>query len=148
MSKNNLPSRPQTRTGLKRIAKQLLGITFPDHTACPHHQSPLDYLEASFLQQQDLLVWANRGGGKTMLAAAATFLDAIYRAPVQIRVLGGSFDQSSRLAEYIRDFVGRHPGLQDGRMTKDTLRIKGGSTIKMLAQSQRAVRGQHVQKIR
>ena len=148
MSKNSLPDRPTSRAGLNRVAEELLGVKFPHHPACPHHQSPLDYLEASFLQQKDLLVWANRGGGKTMLAAAATLLDAIYRAPVQIRVLGGSFDQSSQLAEYIREFVARQPELQEGRMTKDTLRIKGGSTIKMLAQSQRAVRGQHVQKIR
>ncbi len=139
---------PKSRAGLNRVAQSLLGVRFPDRPLCPHHQSPLDYLEASFLKQQDLLVWANRGGGKTMLAAAATLLDAIYRAPAKIRVLGGSFDQSDRLAEYIREFVARKSGLVDGPIRKDAIRIVGGSEIRMLAQSERAVRGQHVQKIR
>ncbi|MBN1943379.1 MAG: hypothetical protein JW849_08820 [Phycisphaerae bacterium] len=143
-----MPHEPKTRKGLQRAAKALLGVTFPEKAICPHHNAPLDYLEASFLRQKDLLVWANRGGGKTMLAAVATLLDALYRAPVKIRVLGGSFDQSDRLAEYIREFVQRRPELVEGRMYRDRITVVGGSEIRMLAQSQRAVRGQHVQKIR
>ena len=143
-----IPQRPRTRAGLQRAAKALLGVTFPQKAICPHHNSPLDYLEASFLREEDLLVWANRGGGKTMLAAAATLLDALYRAPIKICVLGGSFDQSDRLGEYIREFVNRRPELLDGSIRRDRVKIRGGSEIRMLAQSQRAVRGQHVQKIR
>ena len=143
-----IPQRPKTRAGLQRATKALLGVTFPQKAICPHHNSPMDYLEASFLREEDLLVWANRGGGKTMLAAAATLLDALYRAPIKIRVLGGSFDQSDRLGEYIREFVNRRPELLDGSIRRDRVKIRGGSEIRMLAQSQRAVRGQHVQKIR
>ena len=126
----------------------LLGVEFPDKRVCPHHNSPMDYLAASFLEQKDLLVWANRGGGKTMLAAAATLFDGLFRGPMKIRVLGGSFDQSDRLAEYIREFVNLRPELLDGPMRRDRVMLAGGSEIRMLAQSQRAVRGQHVQKIR
>ncbi|MCD4823969.1 MAG: hypothetical protein K8S55_05140 [Phycisphaerae bacterium] len=133
---------------MQRAAKALLGVRFPDKNICPHHDSPLDYLEASFLRQEDLLVWANRGGGKTMLAAAATLFDALYRPGTKIRVLGGSFDQSDRLAEYIREFVARRPELLAAPLRKDRVVVHGGSEIRMLAQSQRAVRGQHVQKIR
>ncbi|MBN1554150.1 MAG: hypothetical protein JXA11_05360 [Phycisphaerae bacterium] len=143
-----MPREPKTRAGLQRAVHALLGVWIPDKAVCPHHNAPLDYLEASFLRQKDLLVWANRGGGKTMLAAAATLLDALYRAPVKIRVLGGSFDQSDRLAEYIREFVQKRPELVEGRMFKDRITVAGGSEIRMLAQSQQAVRGQHVQKIR
>lgn len=143
-----LPHEPKTRKGLNRAAHALLGVRFPEEALCPHHNSPLDYLEASFLKQQDLLVWANRGGGKTMLAAAATLFDALYRAPIKIRVLGGSFDQSDRLAEYIREFIQRRPELLQGRPKRDRVVVHGGSEIRMLAQSERAVRGQHVQKIR
>jgi len=139
---------PRTRAGLARAARELLGVKFPDRKMCPHHDTPMDYLEASFLGQEDLLVWANRGGGKTMIAAAATLFDAIFRSPVKIRVLGGSFDQSDRLAEYIREFVMRRSELLAGPVRKDKITFEGGSEIRMLAQSQRAVRGQHVQKIR
>jgi len=143
-----MPHRPKTRKGLNRATKALMGVTFPDKQICPNHDTPLGYLEASFIRQEDLLVWANRGGGKTMLAAAATLLDGLYRAPMKIRVLGGSFDQSDRLAEYIREFVHRRPELLGGPVRKDRVVLHGGSEIRMLAQSQRAVRGQHVQKIR
>jgi len=95
-----------------------------------------------------MIVWANRGGGKTLMAAVATLLDAVFRSPAKIRVLGGSFDQSDRLAEYIKMILEAQPALVRGRMTRERVALAGGSEIRMLAQSQRAVRGQHVQKIR
>ncbi len=139
---------PQNIDELKVFLRHWLGIEIPDKRICPHHFSPMDYLCASFFGQQDLLVWANRGGGKTMLAAVATILDAVFRYPSQIRVLGGSFDQSDRLADYIRDILETQPLLLDEPPTRQRVRLVGGSEIRMLAQSQRAVRGQHVQKIR
>jgi len=108
----------------------------------------MDYLAASFFDQQDLLVWAPRGGGKTLLAALATVLDAIWRAPLRICVLGGSFDQSDRLADYVRYLLSLQPRLLAAEPTRSRVRLVNGSQISMLAQSQRAVRGQHVQKIR
>ena len=139
---------PKSKRDLQKMAKLLFGVKFPDKRLCANHDSPLDYLAASFLKQQDLLVWANRCGGKTMLAAAATIFDALFRGPMKIRVLGGSFDQSARLGEYIREFVANRPELIEGKIRKDRVILAGGSEIRMLAQSQRAVRGQHVQKIR
>ncbi len=139
---------PTTAEEINDVAELLLGVRFPSRSVCAHHDSPLDYMVASFIRQDDLLVWANRGGGKTMLAAAATLFDGLFRGPMKIRVLGGSFDQSDRLAEYIREFVIRRPELLDGPVRRDRVMLAGGSEIRMLAQSQRAVRGQHVQKIR
>ncbi|MBI5722408.1 MAG: hypothetical protein HZA50_00475 [Planctomycetes bacterium] len=142
---------PTSRAELVEFLKNRIGITVPDQALCPNHNAPLDYLHAGFLDQHDLLVWANRGGGKTYLAAVATVLDAAFHAPSKIRVLGGSFDQSDRLADYIREIFDSRPFLADllaGRMTRTRVRLTNGSEIRMLAQSQRAVRGQHVQKIR
>jgi hypothetical protein len=128
--------------------KELFNLSVPDKAMCPGHDAPLDYLCRSFLDQKDLLVWANRGGGKTMLAAVATLLDAVFNAPVRVRVLGGSFDQSDRLGEYIREMLlGRDDWLRRSP-TRQRVALVGGSEIRMLAQSQRAVRGQHVQKVR
>ncbi|MCJ7543345.1 MAG: AAA family ATPase [Phycisphaerae bacterium] len=140
--------RPASREELAAMVRNKLSLTLADSSLCSHHDCPLDYLAASFFDQDDLLVWANRGGGKTMLAAAATILDAVFRRPVKIRVLGGSFDQSDRLAEYIREMLAAYPELLAGPFTRRLARIVGGSEIRVLAQSQRAVRGQHVQKIR
>lgn len=139
---------PRNRAELARFVRRYLGLAMPAQALCPHHHSPLDYLVESFLAQRDLVVWANRGGGKTMMAAAATVLDMLFRGPIQARVLGGSFDQSSRLATYIREILDRQPELIKGRPTKQRIRLVTGGDIQMLAQSQRAVRGQHAQKIR
>ncbi len=139
---------PQTAGQLARLVREKFSLVLADESPCPHHHSPLDYLAASFFDQSDLLVWANRGGGKTMLAAVAAILDAVFHSPAKIRVLGGSFDQSDRLAEHIREMLAAHPYLLDGPFTRKRVRLVGGSEIRMLAQSQRAVRGQHVQKIR
>jgi len=144
-----LPDQPPGNPSeLAALVQRHLGIKVPAKILCPGHQPPLDYLCASFFDQQDLLIWANRGGGKTLMAAVATILDAVYRAPIHIRVLGGSFDQSDRLADYIRDLLAARPELLAGPMTRQRVRLVGGSEVRMLAQSQRAVRGQHVQKIR
>lgn len=139
---------PTSRQELGALVRRLWNITIPSRAVCPGHQSPMDYLAGSFFDQRDLLIWANRGGGKTMMAAVATLLDAIYHGPARIRVLGGSFDQSDRLAQYIREMLELQDGLAGGRMTRTSVKLLGGSEIRMLAQSQRAVRGQHVQKIR
>lgn len=139
---------PANVAQLRRFVEYYFGLRLAHPAVCPHHDSPLDYLAASFFGQDDLLVWANRGGGKTLIAAAATILDALFRAPTQIRVLGGSFDQSDRLADYIRTILDCYPNLVAGRATRQRVELINGSDIRMLAQSQRAVRGQHVQKIR
>ncbi|MHC4294709.1 MAG: hypothetical protein ACYSTL_03905, partial [Planctomycetota bacterium] len=139
---------PEDPAQLAAFVERYFGLSVPMRPMCPHHNSPLDYLAASFFDQADLLVWANRGGGKTLLAAVATILDALFRAPTRIRILGGSFDQSDRLAEYIRTFLSAQEQLIVGNPTKQRVELVGGSDIQMLAQSQRAVRGQHVQKIR
>jgi len=142
---NKVPAKPKD---LIRVVDNLFGVKVPDKPICPGHQAPLDYLLASFFRQEDLLIWACRGGGKTYLAAIATLLNAIFHGPVEILVLGGSFDQSDRLADYIRDILLSHPELLGGRATRQRVPLWNGSEIRMLPQSEQAVRGRHVQKIR
>ncbi len=153
-SQSPLPDAPQNREELAEWVLDVLGMRIPDKAVCSSHQSPLDYLAASFLDSggdpADLLVWANRGGGKTMLAAIAALLDALYKAPINIRIIGGSFDQSDRLADYLRRFLSMEKlsGAVAGGMTRQRIRLTGDADIRMLSQSQKAVRGQHAQKIR
>jgi hypothetical protein len=142
-----------------------LGVDIPDARVCPDHSSPMDYLWHSFsgdfgrsrdtLQEQagpndcDAIVWANRAGGKTELAAVATLLDGLFKPNCQIRILGGSGEQSSRMYEYLAAFLQRgfEPALA-GPVRKSQCRFANGSTVEVLAQSATSVRGQHVQKLR
>jgi hypothetical protein len=135
---------------LARWVRERLGLKLPGRAVCPGHQSPLDYLWLAYREPApDLVVWAPRGGGKTRLGAVATLLDLLHKAPCQARILGGSLDQSLRMWEYLLDDVTRvADDLIEGRASSRRLRLSNGSDAAVLTQSQRAVRGLHVQKLR
>lgn len=128
-----------------------LDIQVPRSARCLGHRAPFDYLDHSFFQRPgDPLVWANRGGGKTYYAALATLLDLLFRPGIQVRILGGSLDQSRRMYDYLRTFLSR-PGLEahlERGATRRGLALRNGSRVEILAQAETSVRGHHVQKLR
>ena len=149
--------RPLTREDLKNYVRVFLGVNIPDTAVCAGHCSPMDYLwhcyNSDFVDgvnvSADAVVWANRGGGKTQLAAIATLLDSIFKPGCSVRILGGSKEQSSRMYEYFAQFVRMgFEGFIDGQVLKERCSFKNGSTVQMLAQSSRNIRGQHVNKLR
>src|SRR4051812_25940975 len=95
--------RPDTREDLWQWIEAFTTIHLPETPICPHHNTPLDYLAHAFFEsasETDAVVWACRGGGKTMIGAVATLLDMLFKPGIQIRILGGSKDQSSRMYTY------------------------------------------------
>ncbi len=148
-----LPSRPKTDDDLRTFLQEALGIETPTAPLLEDHHAPFDYLRAAFFEDaepRDLLVWANRGGGKTFYAAVATALDLAFKPGVQIRILAGSLEQAKRMHAHLRDLFDR-PALRplvDGRITERRLRLVNASACELLAQSQTSVRGTRVQKIR
>ena len=149
--------RPQTRRDLKNYVKVFLGINVPDKRICPEHQSPMDYLWHTFCESknelravnQDLIVWANRAGGKTELAAIATLLDCLFKPDCQVRILGGSGEQAGRMYEYLTGFLRNgYEQFLAGPVRKNKCHFVNGSAVEVLAQSPTSVRGQHVQKLR
>jgi len=97
----------------------------------------------------DAVVWANRGGGKTELAAVATVLDCVFKPGCRVRILGGSLEQSACMYRYLAGFLERGYGdLLAGPIRKERLGLVNGSEVQILPQSERAVRGQHVHKLR
>lgn len=153
-------SPPKTRAELKEFLESHLGVRVPDASVCPDHSSPMDYLwhtwRTDFAELRpsgqisgDCIVWANRGGGKTQLAAIATLLEGLFKEDCRTRIVAGSLDQAGRMYEYLTDFVqSAFPEQIDGRMLRERCRFKNGTQVRLLAQSQRAVRGHHVQKLR
>jgi len=106
-------TRPKTKHDLKNYVKVFLGIDVPDKRICPEHNRPMDYLWHSFSADfategkanADAIVWANRAGGKTELAAVATLLDCVFKPKCRIRILGGSGEQSGRMYDYLTGFL-------------------------------------------
>jgi hypothetical protein len=150
-------TRPRTKKDLKNYIKVFLAIDVPDKQICPEHNSPLDYLWHSFNcdftqarpTNADCVVWANRGGGKTDLAAVATLLDCVFKPNCQVRILAGSEDQAGRMYQYLTNFLQNgFDGFLAGPVRKAGCRFLNGSAVDVLTQSQSSVRGQHIQKLR
>jgi hypothetical protein len=97
----------------------------------------------------DCCVWGPRGGGKTFLGAVATALDLIFKPGIEIRILGGSLEQSRRMYEHLQRFFSRED-LRElvSKQTEKGLKLHNGSRVEILAASQRAIRGTRVQKLR
>jgi hypothetical protein len=144
---------PRSPDQLYAYITHILGFRMPRRPISPGSSAPFEYLCQAYFedrQPRDLVVWANRGGGKTQLGAIATLLDMLFKPGIQIRILGGSFDQSSKMHQYLRrllmnevfaDFV-------EGQFTGTHVQLVNGSRVEVLSQSQRAVRGQRVHKLR
>lgn len=146
---------PRTRGDIKNYVKVYLGIDIPDKRICEGHNSPMEYLWHSYAAAGggngncDAIVWANRGGGKTELAAIATLLDCVFKPRCQVRILSGSGEQAGRMYEYLTGFLRK--GFEEfpaGPIRKSKCRFVNGSAVEVLTQSQRSVCGQHIQKLR
>ncbi len=145
-------ARPRDRRELARWVEVVLGIQLPSESRSGIGATPLDYLEHSFFEHEpaDAVVWANRGGGKTLLGAAATVLDLVYKPGIRVRVLGGSLAQSSKMHEHLVALFDRPAlrGLMAKPPTQRRLLLANGSEVELLAQSHRSVRGTRVHKLR
>ncbi|MFP4144830.1 MAG: hypothetical protein ACOCTI_03870 [Phycisphaeraceae bacterium] len=143
--------RPRTRDELGRFVQRALGLRVPAVALEPGSSPPLDYLSWTFFEhERDAVVWASRGGGKTLLGAVATLLDLLFKPGIQVRILGGSLEQSSRMFEHLRQLCDR-PGLRGllaGQPTRRRVELINGSRAAVLAQSQRSIRGVRVHKLR
>lgn len=155
---------PADREALARWLHDVLGVSVAGAALVRGHGAPLDYIARAFFEGSeslagaldegdrvvDLVVWANRGGGKTFLGAVATLLDMIFKPGIEVRILGGSMEQSRRMHEHIRRLLARDAvaPLVRGRITERRVQLVNGSEVELLAQSQAAVRGTRVQKLR
>ena len=140
-----------TPDALHRWITQYTGLRVPRRPVCAAHTAPFDYLQNAYFEPAvDQVVWAPRGGGKTSLAAVATLLDLLHKPGCQVRILGGSLEQSLRMWDHL---LAHLESLGDGlianpKSTSRKLKLSGGSAAAVLTQSQRSVRGLRVQKIR
>ncbi len=144
---------PRTSQQLHSYVRLVLGFYMPCKAIVPGHTAPFSYIEHAFfedLRPRDCVVWANRGGGKTQLGAIATLLDLLFKPGIEIRILGGSFDQSSKMYRYLKRMLESDifADLIQGNLTSQSVSLVNGTRVEILSQSQRAVRGQRVHKLR
>lgn len=153
---------PGSPEALHRWIRTQLGISIARTSLLAGSCAPFDYLTHAFFEgrvpgaapgaqpARDAVVWANRGGGKTFLGALATLLDLVFKPGIEVRILGGSLEQSRRMLEHLHRFTQSESiaPLVAGRFTRSRLRLTNGSRAEVLAQSHTSVRGTRVQKLR
>ena len=139
-----------SRDQLRAFLHYELGLHFPLTRVCACHDSPFEYIARAYFEPaSDQIVWAPRGGGKTRLAAVATLLDLLHKPGIAIRIIGGSLEQSLRMWEHLIPDLHRYDEIDTtsaGSGRRVTL--ANASNASAIPQSQRAVRGMRVQKIR
>ena len=150
-------TKPSSKADLKNYLRVFLGLDIGDIKICPEHNTPMDYLwhcysEISNLKSQiskDCIVWAGRGGGKTLLAAVATLLDCVFKPNCKVRILAGSELQAQRMFDYLLGFLrGGFEGFLAEPVHKNKCVFVNGSDVEVLTQSAASVRGSHIQKLR
>lgn len=154
---------PQSKDQLHAYVKSYMGLDVPRVSMCSGHSAPMDYLwhaySADFADlpdatqardSADCIVWAGRGGGKTRLAAVVTLLDSVFKPGCHTRILAGSLEQSSLMYDYFCDYAQskEYKDLLDGKIRVGRCRFTNQSQVRMLAHSQRDVRGIHINKLR
>lgn len=144
---------PRTPDELHRFVQACFDLRVP-RRAKSDVGGPFEYLRDAFFDAPgDAVVWANRGGGKTMLGAAATLLDLLFKPGIEVRILGGSLQQAERMYTHLRALLDR-PVLRKGggvlasEPTQRRVVLQNGSRVELLACSQRSVRGTRVQVLR
>ncbi len=148
--------RPRTPNQLHEWLRLALGVEVPREPMLDGSSSPFDYLCHAFFEDRppgvcaDCVVWACRGGGKTFYGAVATLLDLLFKPGIEVRILGGSVEQSRRMHEHLRRFFERPElaRLLDAPMTQRRVRLRNGSLAEVLAQSETSVRGCRPQVLR
>ncbi|MCG8551429.1 MAG: hypothetical protein MI799_13590, partial [Desulfobacterales bacterium] len=85
-----------------------------------------------------------------MLGAVVTLLDLMFKPGIQVRILGGSLEQSGRMYEHLLGLLERPmlKGIVKGEPTQRKIELVNGSRVEILSQSQRSVRGVRVHKLR
>lgn len=155
----HIPDEPKSIDDLQQWLRDELEVEAAHKGMLDDHAGPLRYLAHAFFEGRvphepalppDCVLWACRGGGKTFLGAVATVLDLVYKGGIQIRILGGSLDQSRRMHEHLRALLARPwlAELVDGKITDRRIRLVNQSQVELLAQSETSVRGVRVQKLR
>jgi hypothetical protein len=117
------------------------------------HCSQFDYISDMLLNFYSVvIVWANRSGSKTYFLALINWLKSLWNKLMDIVILGGSGEQSSRAYEAMADYwsIGANNGrcyLEEryvkGQRLIEKVRLKNGAKIGILTASEKSTRGPH-----
>ena len=93
-----------------------------------------------------LILWANRGGGKSLLAAVFMWISFVYKRKSCLN-MGGAGNQARRVYDYTKQFWHNFPGMLEGMLSRDpllqTTEMKNGSKLVCSTSVSTAI-GEHI----
>ena len=93
-----------------------------------------------------IILWANRGGGKSLLAAVYMWINFVYKKRSCLN-MGGSGNQARRVYDYTKQFWHNFPGMLEGMLERDPLlqssEMKNGSKLVCSTSVSTAI-GEHI----
>ena len=119
---------------LYRFVTEKMSITKDDRVIPIQMIPPMARLlsDLFFGRIQKIILWANRGGGKSLLAAVFAWLMLVYRKRSFIN-MGGAGNQAKRVYDYTVQFWSNVSGLQNGMLLQDPLmertELKNGTRL-------------------
>ena len=128
--------------------KKNLGIDIPRVSVCPDHDPPFDFIADLFFEREDAaLVMANRGGGKSYLAATWLFLNNYWKPGTECLSVGAIDIQSKRVYSHIKQFQAR--AAQDKIISSTITETlwKNNGKMEIVTGSLSSVNGPHSQKV-
>ncbi len=140
--------RRQSKPELRQFITDHFGVTLPNKSFTEGHSNPFAFVaDAFFNPAQDMAVWSNRSGIKTLGASILLALEFAADDNLEVRVLSGSEDQAKNLYRYFLNWTaGPLKGRIEGDPAKLQTKVAGGS-LEIFAASERRVRGPKVQRL-
>jgi hypothetical protein len=104
---NSLGKRPETEVDLEIFLLSVFRgkLKFPKAAVCEGHEAPFKVLLELWRNERDSVVWANRKGGKSTIAALILLLKTRFYKSTDALVLSGSFTQSQHTFEAYKNFL-------------------------------------------
>lgn len=142
---------PRDRQDLHPWLLETFGVVLPDQVVIPGHTPPAEAFALSFFAEAPVIVWkASRGlGGKSFMLALLGLAEAV--AGMEVVSLGGSFEQSARVVEYMHGWAQERASIAAlvRKMTEtgSFIKLHGGGEVKALTASTKSARGPHPQRL-
>ena len=169
-------ARIETDAALFSWLRDSLGVVVPERGCCDEHTAPAEAVARAYFAcrgfvrsgkdkgrpidpgSEPVSVWlASRGfGGKSHLLAALALAEAATLG-AEVRVLGGSADQSENVVRYMDAWTARDRvaglladqyGGRSAGLTRSRVRLARGGMVDAMAASSKAVRGPHPSRLR
>jgi len=138
-------TRPTTDDALHAWIKDVLGLDIPRTSVCAGHAPPFDFIADMFFHREDnVIVLANRGGGKTLYTAILEITNSYWKAGFSTAHFGAIEKQAKRAYAYFKDFIRRKPfklAIKETLQSSST--FINGSTLEIIAASERGTQGAH-----